>query len=116
MAPRRDPDDRASEGGDADSEEEESPRSRRSARRGRARPSGQRGPVRRWHEADEAEEGDEDPSPPRGRRWMLPREEHPVYWRARDSLYFEPLVAVAIIVLLLVGLYAYTQNWPPVYV
>jgi signal peptidase I len=26
------------------------------------------------------------------------------------------LVAVAIIVLLLVGLYAYTQNWPPVYV
>lgn len=39
-----------------------------------------------------------------------------MYWRARDSLYFEPLVAVAIIVVLLVGLFAYTQNWPPVYV
>ncbi|MGP8077415.1 MAG: hypothetical protein ACLQD8_05920 [Thermoplasmata archaeon] len=40
----------------------------------------------------------------------------PVYWRARDSLYFEPLVAVAIVVLLLVGLYTFTQNWPPAYV
>jgi signal peptidase I len=39
-----------------------------------------------------------------------------VFWRARDSLYFEPLVALAVIVLLLVGLFAYTQNWPPVYV
>ena len=39
-----------------------------------------------------------------------------MYWRARDSLYFEPLVAVAIIVVLLAGLFAYTQNWPPVYV
>ncbi|MBF6558531.1 MAG: S26 family signal peptidase, partial [Acidimicrobiales bacterium] len=37
-------------------------------------------------------------------------------WRARDSLYFAPLVALAIIVILLVGVYGYTQNWPPVYV
>ncbi len=39
-----------------------------------------------------------------------------MFWRARDSLYFEPLVALAIIVVILVGLYAYTSNWPPVYV
>ncbi len=37
-------------------------------------------------------------------------------WRARDSLYFAPLVALAIIIILLVGVYGYTQNWPPVYV
>lgn len=37
-------------------------------------------------------------------------------WRARDSLYFAPLVALAVIVILLVGVYGYTQNWPPVYV
>jgi len=40
----------------------------------------------------------------------------PVYWRARDSLYFEPLVALAIVIVLVAGMYAYTQNWPPVYV
>ena len=44
------------------------------------------------------------------------REKRPVYWRARDSLWFEPLVALAIVIVLLVGLWAYTQNWPPVYV
>ncbi|MFZ0699189.1 MAG: hypothetical protein WAN74_03240 [Thermoplasmata archaeon] len=37
-------------------------------------------------------------------------------WRARDSLYFAPLVALAIIIILLVGVYGYAQNWPPVYV
>ncbi len=36
-------------------------------------------------------------------------------WRARDSLFFEPLVALAIVAVLLVSLYAYTANWPPVY-
>jgi signal peptidase I len=46
--------------------------------------------------------------------WFGPK--RPIYWRARDSLWFEPLVALAIVVLLLVGLYAYTENWPPVYV
>lgn len=39
-----------------------------------------------------------------------------MYYRARDSVWFEPAVALAIIVLLLVSLWAYTQNWPPVYV
>ncbi|MCI4344839.1 MAG: S26 family signal peptidase, partial [Thermoplasmata archaeon] len=48
-------------------------------------------------------------------RLHLPRR-RPVFYRARDSLYFEPLVALALVVLLLVGLYAYTQNWPPIYV
>ncbi len=40
----------------------------------------------------------------------------PVFFRARDSWYFEPLVALAIIVVLLVALFAYTSNWPPIYV
>jgi len=40
----------------------------------------------------------------------------PVFFRARDSWYFEPLVALAIIVLLLVSLFAYTSTWPPVFV
>jgi signal peptidase I len=74
--------------------------------------------VRRWKGGDGSEEDDEEDeelTSSRRRRW-LSREDHPVYWRARDSLYFEPLVAVAIIVVLLAGLFAYTQNWPPVYV
>ncbi len=43
------------------------------------------------------------------------REKRPIFWRARDSLYFEPLVALALVALLLVSFYAYTSNWPPVY-
>jgi len=31
-------------------------------------------------------------------------------------MHFAPLVAVAIIIVLVVGVYGYTQNWPPVYV
>ena len=53
------------------------------------------------------EEGDE-PSRPGGKE--------PVYFRARDSIWFEPLIALMIIVLLLVSLFAYTSNWPPMYV
>ena len=70
--------------------------------------------VRAWDaEDDDTDEGpDEEPA----RRGLLHRERRPVYFRARDSLYFEPLVALAIIVVLLVSLYAYTSNWPPVYV
>jgi signal peptidase I len=66
--------------------------------------------VRRWKSSTAADEDDEDEgsAPPPGKP--------PVFWRARDSLYFEPLVALAIVVLLIVGMYAYTQNWPPVYV
>jgi len=108
---------------DPESGPDESPQSRsaRSRRRSVPRHASSR-PVRRWDSDSEGpddageletEEGAEEG--PRRRRWLR-REDHPVYWRARDSLYFEPLVAVAIIVLLIVGLFAYTQNWPPVYV
>jgi signal peptidase len=68
--------------------------------------------LRRWRGSTEpGEEEDEEPetSPTRPPR-------RPVFFRARDSLYFEPLVALMIIVLVLVSLWAYTQNWPPVYV
>ncbi len=101
---------------EADDEEASSPPRRKRTRAATRRTSPR--PVKRWkgQDGEGEEEGDEpDEYPSRKRRWIS-RDEHPVYWRARDSLYFEPLVAVAIIVLLLVGLYAYTQNWPPVYV
>ncbi len=101
---------------DGESDDGEASSPPRRARPGPRRPPPR--PVKRWKGRDEEEEDegdDADEHPSRRRRWPS-REQHPVYWRARDSLYFEPLVAVAIIVLLLVGLYAYTQNWPPVYV
>jgi len=72
--------------------------------------------VKRWRGSEEEDDEEDELEAPPARRGFLRREQHPVYWRARDSLYFEPLVAVAIIVVLLVSLYAYTQNWPPVYV
>jgi signal peptidase I len=103
-------------------EDDEGTTSRRPGRRSHPRTTRRRTPsrpVRRWEGDDDADEEDDsatvEPPPPARHRW-LNREQHPVYWRARDSLYFEPLVAVVIIVLLLVGLFAYTQNWPPVYV
>jgi signal peptidase I len=97
-----------------DEDEEEEPRSR-AQRRSTKRSSSHPSPVRRWHGPGEEEE---EPEPPRrsARARARSRERHPVYWRARDSLYFEPLVALALIVVILVGLFAYTQNWPPVYV
>ena len=99
-----------------DDEDEEEPAPRRRARtpprRGRHRPRPT--PVRRWRASDEDEEEEEEeggaPPPP------LPWKKKPIYWRARDSLFFEPLVALAIIIVLLVSLFAYTQNWPPIYV
>jgi signal peptidase I len=77
-----------------------------------ARPS-----VRPWSPSgkDDEEAGVEE-EPPAGPLGFLHRPRRPVFFRARDSVYFEPLVALAIIVLMLVSLYAYTQNWPPVYV
>jgi signal peptidase I len=90
-------------------EEEDEKERKRPRRRPRHRPSGRPAPVRRWRasgESDTEEEPEGAASPFR----------KTVFWRARDSLYFEPLVALAVIVLLLVGLFAYTQNWPPVYV
>ena len=99
-----------------DDEDEEEPAPRRHARtpprRGRHRP--RPSPVRRWRgpaedEEEEEEEGGAVPPP-------LPWKKKPIYWRARDSLFFEPLVALAIIIVLLVSLFAFTQNWPPIYV
>ncbi len=110
---RRDSDDPDEDPAD-DEEDDERPsprrRSGRSASRSRPHPPPRKGPVRRWrssNEDDDEEDGDGPAPPPR---------KPPVFWRARDSLYFEPLVALAIVVLLIVGMYAYTQNWPPVYV
>ena len=93
-------------------EEDEPPRRRR--RSPRRPPGARRGPPRRWRGPDDSEEEEEEEPAP----WTGPgrRNRPPVFWRARDSLYFEPLVALAVIVVLLVGLYAYTGNWPPVYV
>jgi signal peptidase I len=104
-----DPDDDDEDIDDAE-EDEEGPRRPRkgSATRARPHPKGRPHPVRRWKgpEGEEKLDADEEEPPSK----------HPNYWRARDSLYFEPLVALAIIVLLIVGMYAYTQNWPPLYV
>ena len=83
-------------------------------------PRSRAAPLRGWtptapSDSDEAPE--EWPEPRRrGRRDGPDEERPPVYWRARDSLYFEPMVALAIIVLLLVGLFAFSQTWPPLYV
>ena len=76
-----------------------------------ARPS-----VKPWSPAEADEEDPSEDDEPGGVLGFLHRPRRPVYFRARDSVYFEPLVALAIILLLLVSLYAYTQNWPPVYV
>jgi signal peptidase I len=91
------------------------PRSRSSDRRRRRRDrrSGRPEAVHRWQASEDDQEPwddvvDDGATPP--------RQKTPVFWRARDSLYFEPLVALAIIVVLLVSLFAYTSNWPPVYV
>jgi signal peptidase I len=95
---------------DADDEDDEPSGPPRKRRGPHARPS-----VKPWAPSGE-DEADEDEEPPGGPLGFLHRPRRPVYFRARDSVYFEPLVALAIILLLLVSLYAYTQNWPPVYV
>ncbi len=103
---------------DEDEEEEEESYRRARRRRPRRNPSSRPPPVRRWRGPEDDEDEEVDSETPRAgaRPHWLSRERHPVFWRARDSLYFEPLVALAVIVVLLSGLYAYTQNWPPVYV
>ncbi|MCI4335216.1 MAG: S26 family signal peptidase [Thermoplasmata archaeon] len=96
---------------DEEDAEEEEPDDEPPARRGRSRRHAAAGsdPVRPWSpEGGETEEGKGG--------WFHRGPKRPVYWRARDSLWFEPVVALAILVLLIVSLYAYTQNWPPVYV
>jgi signal peptidase I len=87
-----------------DDEEEDEPHGRGYASSSRKK----RRSVRPWKAGEEGEEATGTTGSHRP-RW-------PTYYRARDSLFFEPLVALAIIVLLLVSLWAYTQNWPPMYV
>ncbi len=100
---------------DEEEDEEPAPRRRPRSPPRRDRRRAHRPPVRRWRatEAEEEDEAEEEVTPPVR---PLPWRKKPIYWRARDSLFFEPLVALAIIVVLLVSLFAYTQNWPPVYV
>ncbi len=104
---------------DPDDDEEEDEPLRRLPRSGGGRRSARSGrpSVRRWSD----EEEDDEDLPRRHRRSAgedetVPAGKAPVYFRARDSVYFEPLVAAAIIVVLLAALFAYTQNWPPMYV
>jgi len=116
MPPPRAPADEDEPPEDEEAEEESSPPSRRSSppssrRRARPRPT----PVRRWR-GPEAQGEDVDEEEAAAAEVGTPRGKKPVYWRARDSLFFEPLVALAIIIVLIVALFAYTQNWPPVYV
>ncbi|HKN06809.1 MAG TPA: S26 family signal peptidase [Thermoplasmata archaeon] len=111
---RPDEDDEPEEEEDEDDEEEEKPAPRRRTHpRPRRNPHRERPPpVRRWRAPDSDEEEDEEPSA----LGAVPSQRKLIYWRARDSLFFEPLVALAIVVILLVSLFAYTQNWPPIYV
>lgn len=102
---------RSDEVDEPDEEEEDEPPRRRSP--SRRAPHARPRPPKRWKGPEEEEEAGEDEATPAGRHWFGRK---PVFWRARDSLYFEPLVALAIVVVLLAGLYAYTQNWPPIYV
>ncbi len=105
-------------------EEEEAPPRRRPSASPRRRATGRSaGPPRPWtiedldRETDDVRRTkrrkgkDEDEEP-----GFFSRLRRPVFFRARDSWYFEPLVALALIVLLLVGLFAYTSNWPPIFV
>jgi signal peptidase I len=107
---------------DDEEETEEEPRRASSAPRRAPRTTrrpahrGRPVPVRRWAAGGTEEEGAEGEEAPGGKPSRWHRERAPVFWRARDSLYFGPLVALAIVVILVVSLYAYTDNWPPAYV
>ncbi len=68
-------------------------------------------PVRPWRPTDDLDDELDRLASDRERKGRPP-----AHLRARDSMFFEPLVALAIIVVLLVSLFAYTSNWPPVYV
>ncbi|MCI4347826.1 MAG: S26 family signal peptidase [Thermoplasmata archaeon] len=116
-----DPDFDESELDDEADEEEAPPPPRRRA--GRRRRSAGRRAVRPWTIAELDDEEDDmaavekdQRESPGGLRGFMRFLRRPVFFRARDSWYFEPLLALAIIVLLLVSLFAYTSNWPPIYV
>lgn len=71
-------------------------------------------PVRAWKSSDELDD-ELDAAAPKHTRVGRRSGKPPTYFRARDSLLFEPLVTLAIVVIILVGMYAYTSNWPPAY-
>ena len=113
---RPDPDDAE----DRDAPEEEARTAPRHASRRRSR---NRGPAREapraWSIDGDEEEGTTAASVPTSEEeepGLFHRTKRPVFFRARDAWWFEPLVALMIIVVLLAGLYAYTSNWPPMYV
>jgi signal peptidase len=93
-----------------------SPPLHRKSRHRDHRAGGRRG-VKAWDDP-EVDPADEDLGEEPGEKGGLFGKHHraPVYFRARDSIWFEPLVALMIIVVLLVSLFAYTSNWPPMYV
>jgi signal peptidase I len=99
---------------DLEVEEDEAPRRPPKRHGGRGARGGPRGPPRRWKGPGGIDESEEGPGASDAEETA--RKRPPIYWRARDSLYFEPLIALAVIVVLLVGLFAFTGNWPPVYV
>jgi signal peptidase I len=107
-APAGSDDDESPEEDDEDEPSRPRRSSTRAARAHRAR-RGRSAPVRRWSAEGDEPEAEAEDAPPGS-------DKPPVFWRARDSLYFGPLVALAIVVVLVASLYAYTGNWPPVYV
>ncbi len=102
------------EASDGDPGDAPAPHRTKRTRKGSHRPPKADGPVSAWDDgaAGEPVEEEEGESAPNGRG----QKRETVFMRARDTWWFEPLVALMVIVVLLVALFAYTQNWPPVYV
>ncbi|HTT26584.1 MAG TPA: S26 family signal peptidase, partial [Thermoplasmata archaeon] len=98
---------------DTPSADDQPKRSHRTAHGRSPRAPGRRRGVKAWDAPPGDGPGEEASQAPDE---DAPAEKEHVYFRARDSVWFEPLVALMIIVVLLVSLYAYTSNWPPVYV
>lgn len=115
-----DPDDDEPSEEEDEEEEEEEPAPRR-----RAKPSGSSPrrtpptpprPIRRWRSGASSEKKADDEEFSLEAARQRARRPRSVYWRFRDSYMFAPIVAVIVVVLILGGLLAYTQSWPPIYV
>ncbi len=123
MSRREDPDDDL-EGEDAagteDEDGEETPRpprrrSERSVPRATHPPTPR--PIRRWR----AKAGTPEDEVAESRRELAAarlnaKRTWPTYWRFRDSFWFIPILAIIVIGIVIGGLVAYTNSWPPVYV
>jgi signal peptidase len=115
---RSDPDDdEPSDDEEEDDKKTDEPTPKRRTRRpSRAPPkplSAPPEPIRRWKSKEGATDEDETSLEDARERAHRPRS---AYWRFRDSFLFVPILAVLIVVLILGGLLAYTQTWPPIYV